>query len=256
MSLSTPVRHNRTQHRGKTAAMARWPGLMAIRALRRRRWRACLGSMRARRHRRLADLISPSRRLARARHEGHLVRGWMICGADRWAPTSLAEAPRSLRSARRLAGVGAGGTDFNRAGLTLATTHHGELKALDEHRAATPPSNRRAALAPTYRTLGVLAIRALPPTVRFGTGGGRRREGGSRRGQGDAGGDHRRFGEREKRRGRGHQASALPPVERGPNRAADRGGAGQGGRRRGSRGRETRVRDRPGGTRAENEARG
>ena len=75
----------------------------------------------------------------------------------------------------RLAGVGAGGTDFNRAGLTLATTHHGELKALKYEHPGGFFENAavefdEAALAPTYRLLwGVPGrSRALQIAERFG----------------------------------------------------------------------------------------
>ena len=58
----------------------------------------------------------------------------------------------------RLAGVGAGGGDFNRAGLTLATTHHGELKVLKYEHPGGFFENAavefdEVALAPTYRLL-------------------------------------------------------------------------------------------------------
>ena len=75
----------------------------------------------------------------------------------------------------RLAGVGAGGTVFNRAGLTLATTHHGELKALKYEHPGGFFENAavefdEAALAPTYRLLwGVPGrSRALQIAERFG----------------------------------------------------------------------------------------
>ena len=75
----------------------------------------------------------------------------------------------------RLAGIGAGGGDFNRAGLTLATTHHGELKALKYEHPGGFFENAavefdEVALAPTYRLLwGVPGrSRALQIAERFG----------------------------------------------------------------------------------------